>query len=325
MDDSVIDVESETAARLLLAAASESIPADAELLGPGLLHEVRRRTCRQARTRALLAAGVAAGTALAVATAAAPPALAAVLSSAAAKTSTQTYHVKTLTTMELRDQSGTHTLRTLVTGEFDPAHHAYAEQGTPIPYRVGHNVAIFTFPTVRVVGGYSYLRTGSRQRPWIRENGQTAEYLPVPTRQSQPAPLDQQVNLAQADPQDLLAMLRSVAAVHPDGAVSGAGWTGTRYTFTATGSAPGYGAGTMTGTVDVDQQGRVRHLAVFFTPTTAPAAVTSTRTTVDVTFSAFGARVSISPPPAGQVIDISDLPVAHTAPTPGASPSEHNR
>src|SRR5260370_5716815 len=96
---------------------------------------------------------------------------------------------------------------------------------------------------------------GGLPRPWIRENGQTTQYLPVPTGRSQPVPFGQRVNLEQADPQDLLAMLRSVAAVRSDGAVTGAGWTGTRYSFTAAGSEAGSGHRTMTATVDVDRPG----------------------------------------------------------------------
>lgn len=46
-------------------------------------------------------------------------------------------------------------------------------------------------------------------------------------------------------------------AVHGSGPVSGPGWTGIKYTFTA---SLYDGQELVTGTVDVDQQGRVRRL-----------------------------------------------------------------
>ena len=70
--------------------------------------------------------------------------------------------------------------------------------------------------------------------------------------------------MAETSPQNLFTLLKSVSTVDKKGSVSGPGWTGTRYAFSvriAFGPAgSGLATGTATGTIDVDQQGRARHL-----------------------------------------------------------------
>jgi Sigma-70 region 2 len=104
-----------------------------------------------------------------------------------------------------------------------------------------------------------------------------------------------EVNLDQFDPQDLLALLESATSVREVGPASGAGWTGVAYAFSV--SLRLHGTLHLflrtSGTVDVDQQGRVRRLD-------ATQTIGKTVAKVQMTFGDFGVRVSVSAPPAGQ-------------------------
>jgi hypothetical protein len=106
------------------------------------------------------------------------------------------------------------------------------------------------------------------------------------------------------NPQALLALLKSDATVVDEGHASGPGWTGTRYTFTV---AHPKGAGgvvdSITGTVDVDRQGHIRGLtqATAFVASGKPGTAGQMVYTADFTFSDFGVRFSVTPPPASQV------------------------
>jgi hypothetical protein len=126
------------------------------------------------------------------------------------------------------------------------------------------------------------------------------------------------LSVAETSPQNLFRLLGSARQVNRQGTVSGPGWTGTQYAFSLTialGPA-GSGQGTVraTGTVDVDQRGQVRHLEAAFTvpaiymgPAIAPAP--PQRGTVEMTFSDFGAPVSVSAPPAREVFMPDSAPV----------------
>jgi hypothetical protein len=86
--------------------------------------------------------------------------------------------------------------------------------------------------------------------------------------------------------------------------VSGPGWTGTRYTFTLS-----HPKGTLrvvdriTCTVDVDSHGHIRRLAqtTAFAAGGKPGAAVGTIYTIAFTFSDFGIRFSVTPPPASQI------------------------
>ena len=114
---------------------------------------------------------------------------------------------------------------------------------------------------------------------------------------------------AGTSPQGLFSLLKSVSNVTSQGRVSGAGWTGTQYAFSDTfalGPAGTGPAGTSpaavhaTGTVDVDQQGRVRYLHATYTLHPTPPAQPQ-RVTIEMSFSDFGAPVRVSAPPASDV------------------------
>jgi hypothetical protein len=80
------------------------------------------------------------------------------------------------------------------------------------------------------------------------------------------------------------------------GPASGPGWTGTRYAYALSeGPAPRVH---MSGTVDVDQQGRTRSVSLVLTMGPHGWFVM----TQVLTFSDFGTRVTVTPPPADQTI-----------------------
>ena len=95
-------------------------------------------------------------------------------------------------------------------------------------------------------------------------------------------------------PAELSALLRSAGTVREAGPASGPGWTGTRYAFTARFPAAHE---SVSGTVDIDQQGRARRLATITTRGTH-ARITTDRV---LTFGNFGAPVPVTVPPASQV------------------------
>ena len=101
--------------------------------------------------------------------------------------------------------------------------------------------------------------------------------------------------LGQVDPQDLLGLLQSATDVRETGPASGPGWTGSGYSFTVATklNGPLHTPVSLRGTVDVDQQGRVRQLD-------GQASFATTVSQVEITFGDFGLPVSVSPPPASQ-------------------------
>jgi hypothetical protein len=101
--------------------------------------------------------------------------------------------------------------------------------------------------------------------------------------------------LGSVDPQDLLALLQSATDVREVGPASGPGWTGSAYSFTVATklNGPVHTPVSLRGTVDVDQQGRVRQLD-------GQASFATTVSQIKITFGDFGLPVSVSPPPASQ-------------------------
>jgi hypothetical protein len=103
-------------------------------------------------------------------------------------------------------------------------------------------------------------------------------------------------------------MLKSAASVQAGGPASGPGWTGTKYVYTERLKDAVTGE-TVSGTVYVDNQGRVRRMV---TNDTYPSGFTDGKATAtatdtfDVTFGDFGVRVSVTAPPASQVYDLGN-------------------
>jgi len=289
--------------RHLFAVATEDIPPGIDLLG-GMRSRSRARA---RRVRVALSAGTAAGLALAAAAAitlsAVPaPAALAQVTKAAQATAGQSYQIRSVSTLANQDGSAADTPVT-VTGEFDPAR------------GVGEQVSSGG-SQVRYVGGYMYLSMPAAFKAALQAALQRARGTSVPDGKFWvrfPAPLRPggqlsvidlaQIGfvtpeLGQVNPQDLLGLLEASSRVSKTGPASGDGWTGSAYAFTATkkfgGSGPLHLELRISGTVDVDQQGRVRRLDSDYS-------IGKTERKVDMTFGNFGLPVSVGAPPASEV------------------------
>jgi hypothetical protein len=240
----------------------------------------RMRTLVSAGAVAVVAGGTVLATTLTATVATAPPALAAV-TAAAAKTSAESFQVT------VRDGVGSQRIQ--VTGTFDLAHRIGEETGP------GGMQIIYT-------GGYMYTHLakgvlGAPGKSWVK----MTELRPTAAN---PVKLvaGGVLAVAQANPQSLLAMLESAGTVRDEGPASGPGWTGTEYSFTVTIRPTGPGSSaTVTGTVGVDRQRRVRDLAATI-PGQPPG---NTAISVDMTFGDFGVPVSVAPPPASLVYSLA--------------------
>jgi hypothetical protein len=311
-----VDRWAEAEGRLLLAAALEACPVGAGLadggpVGAELLRRVRRRTSARPRTRVLVPAGAAATLALAgavtlavslTATVASAPSAFAAVTAAAAKTSTESFRVTMTITNTTEAVSGSSVSRYRVTGEADPSH-AVGEETVassnlltgPLQLRfIGQDIYVdVPAPNLQAPpsgSGGSAAKGGVSPKPWSEAAlwpRLTAKQLVVsPGFDSQQA----------VDPGALLALLRSAGTVTKEGPASGPGWTGTKYRFTVATSGR---VSPVTGTVYVDREGQVRRLVTIMTLQLGGGYHDTS--TEDVSFSDFGAPVSVTAPPASQV------------------------
>lgn len=238
----------------------------------------------------------------------APSALAQ-LTSAVSRTAGQSYYFSATTTHVSASTRTPMTVRTDLSGAFDPAR------------RIGEETTS-TGEQSRFIGSYVYLH-GHLALPagksWLRAPSSTL-WVPV-TASGQLRLTAGLLSVAETSPQNLLALLKSASQVNRQGSVSGPGWTGTRYAFSVTVALGPAGSGQRTvratGTIDVDQQGRVRRLdAAYRLPAIASASAPAEPATVEMTFSDFGAPVSVSAPPARDVLAPGSTPAV-----PGPAPS----
>ena len=311
--------DTEEAVRRLFTVATEDMPPEIDLLRGVRARSRRRRT----RTRAALSAGaagiVAAATGITLSAVPAPSALAQV-TQAAARMAEQSYRVTSVSRIVASVGPGARELT--IRGEFDRAARLgeeTASDGSQVRY-VGHHMYVPITKAMRDARREAHEAPFPAGKTWLR--------LPAPEGIDWPA-LELIViggstnGLGQVDPQNLLALLRNSSQVSEQGPVSGPGWTGTAYTFTAslTTRGPLHITLSSTGTVAVDQQGRVRQLD-------ATQALGQTKRTVRVTFGDFGLAVSVSPPPADQTVvpqgltylpDPSFTPAAPLSPSPAGS------
>ena len=276
--------DTETEARRLFAAATEDMPPGIDLLD-GFAAARRRDRSRRTRWGAVLSAGIAAAaasvTAVTLTMGSAPPALATV-TSALTRTLTQSYH--------LSEQDGSYYI---VNGQIRSPHHdACTTEADPVRHLLATSCSNGTVS--REVGGYIYIYTPrsavSPGRHWLL----------IPTRSI--VQLPSIGGFTTATPQQMLAEIKEAATVTVAGPASGPGWTGTRYAFSAT-PKPGTIV-KLSGTVTVDRQGRARALVLTMRFTGAPGifpgALAALVTTQALTFSDFGAPVTVTPPPADQ-------------------------
>ncbi len=286
--------DTEEAVRRLLAVAAEDVPP-----GIDLLHAVQVRSRKHVvRVRALMAAGaagiVAAATAITLSAGPAPSAFAQV-THAASRTAAVSYRVRA--TEKIVQIGGLRSKPwTSAYGEFDPVN-GVGEQtdnlGAQIRY-VGGSMYVFLTDDLRA----AYNRTGPPVPAWASWE----QLVDIPLQPGAGAATAGLAMLGvfpgflgQVDPQDLLALLQSATQVHEAGPASGPGWTGSTYTFTiaTTLNGPLHTAVSLSGTVDVDQQGRVRQLDGL-------ESFMGTVQKIAITFGDFGLPVSVSPPPASE-------------------------
>ena len=254
-----------------------------------------RRAARRVRGRVALATAaaglLAAATAVTLTIATAPSALAQ-LTSAASRTAGLSYDISaTIVTVPLRAGGPAPAPSVRVSGAFDPAQ------------RTGEET-IGGGGQIRFIGRYAYLQApvGVPALPggksWVRFPSPLL-WEPVTAGQGLRVPAGIG-SVAETSPQNLFAILKSASTVDRQGSASGDGWTGASYAFTVRITGSSQLAVTATGTVAVDQQGRVRRLDAAYT-LPAQASAPPERVTVEMTFSDFRTPVSVSPPPASEV------------------------
>jgi hypothetical protein len=284
--------------RATLLAGSDDVPLDIDLLR-GVREQSAARRRHRRRVRVLVPAGAVAGGVAAAATLLGtsvtnPPSALAAVTSAMVKTSAQSYRFT---------MNGSLTLPSIrliqhfaLTGSIDPQHERGTELVTGGPLRGTHN---YVTEQLRFIGKNLYTWVspasglGSVGKPW--------DEAPIPapdTRASPGSELRGDTFEQPISPAELLGVLRSAAAVRYVGSASGPGWTGSKYAFTAHPAGPP--AVTVAGTVDVDQQGRVRSLDTITTVRTRYRNPAQTETE-DLTFEGFGGPVQVTSPPASQV------------------------
>jgi hypothetical protein len=168
---------------------------------------------------------------------------------------------------------------------------------TSVTDPVRHLYANSCPPGLREVGGYTYVYMAHP----VGHPGRHWERIPDAVIGHPPA-----VNaIAAATPQQMLSEIKKADTVTAAGPTSGPGWTGTRYAFSG---APDPDT-TISGTVDVDRQGRARALALTIRLTSRLNVFVQTQA---LTFSDFGAPVNVTPPPADQTFPWTLPPAGHT-------------
>jgi hypothetical protein len=235
-------------------------------------------------------AAVALATGLTAALRAAPPTSAALsplsaVTGALARTAARSYAFTVQTTMR---NPATEPDSVVVSGAYDPGRHLGAEALT------ASSAGKVTRAQVRFIGAYLYTSVPSGSgfsRPWDKSSlaAATAAAMAAGPPPNDPYGFasDQLVS-----PSGLTAVLRLPGtAVRDQGPASGPGWTGVRYTFTARD-----GQATISGAVDVDQQGLARRMKI----TTNDGVQPITTTDRNISFGNFGAPVRVSAPPASQ-------------------------
>jgi hypothetical protein len=283
------------AVRTLLVMATGDGPPETDLMD-----EVCRRVRRQRVRRRVLVpslATLATASVLAVAalvasalTGTGTPSAQARVVAAAGRTATEGYRVRMVSTKSSKVPAPSSVTQT-TEGVFDPA------QRTGRLWNQDQGLE------ARFVGDMVYtelpagLRSGGKRWLAKKRSADADQVLPA---------FVQLNNLAWQDPQRALAQLRSAAAVREQGRASGDGWSGRRYSFELDDEVK---RGTrVTGTVDVDQAGRVRRLEVTDRLTTNAGRTPTATLHIIMEFRDYGAHEKVSAPPAGEVTRAPDMP-----------------
>jgi hypothetical protein len=216
------------------------------------------------------------------------------------------YHVSEVTSETFTPQYASHPIVTMrEEGAFDPVRHV-GEETLPLhPELPAVSEILYTGKYL-----YEYLTAPglgvSDGKSWDKMLAPLPSFPSKDTEnsviQNGLADVPNDVMGGPVNPYNLLTVLKSLGTVHEDGPASGPGWTGTRYSFSATVEDFITASNTprpARGTVYVDQQGRVRRFVL--TTVVQPPFRGLESITNDVTFSDFGAPVSVTVPPANQV------------------------
>jgi hypothetical protein len=288
--------------RTLFDAAADDVPPGIDLLRGFRARRAARRVRGRVALATAAASGMAAATAVTLTIVQAPSALAQ-LTSAVSRTAGLSYDFSA-TIDRVPQANGAAAQLARVSGAFDPAQ------------RVGEET-IGPSAQIRFIGQYVYLPARPVSRPalpgdksWVRA---PSPQLWVPVTADQGLRITAGISsVAETSPQNLFAMFKSASTVDRRGSASGPGWTGTSYAFSVRIMFGSAGSGlptvTATGTVDVDQQGRVRSLDAAYT-LPAQASTPAERVTAEMTFSDFGTPVSVSAPPASEVLTPANVRV----------------
>ena len=287
--------DSEEAVRRLLTVAAEDVPPGVDLL-TGVQARSRGRVVRIRSLVAVVAAGiVAAAVAITLSAVQAPSAFAQVME-AAQRTAAQSYQVSATSTVVKTPVPGAGQSPETITGEFDPTQMVGEDtnsRGVQVRY-VSDYIYVPVTDALRAAFNRSPIGPIPPGKTWLQ--------LPRPTLSGAAGTTAELTMLGsivmggdQVDPQNLLSLLESATQVREVGPASGPGWTGSEYTFTVSMTVPGPlpTAVSISGTVDVDQQGRVRQLD-------AVESIGGTELMVAITFGDFGLPVSVSAPPASE-------------------------
>jgi hypothetical protein len=303
------DREVAGAVRALLVVATGDRPPETDRLG-----ELRRRVHRQRVRRRVLVPSLATLTAASVLAVAAllasvvtgTPSAQARVAAAAGRTATEGYRVRIVSTKSDKAPAHSSSATQTTEGVFNPSQRT----GRLLIQGQGQGLE------VRFVGDMVYIElpaeAGFKGKRWVAEKRSADPDVAMPA-------FVQLTKLAWQDPQQALARLRSAGAVHEQGPLSGDGWSGGRYAFELT-DKDGKRGTQVTGTVDVDQSGRVRRLEVTERLTTNAGRTAWTLRTV-MEFRDYGAHETVSAPPTGEVTRAPDVP-AEVKPVPPKARTE---
>jgi len=273
--------------RALLAAAAGDGPPATDLLA-GVRRRVRRQRIRR---RVLLPslATLATASVLAVAVLAASvvtgaPSAQARVAAAAGRTANESYRVQIVSSKSAGP--GGQAATEISEGVFDPAR------------RTGRLLVGNPPVELRFVGDMVYLELPERSRSGARR--WVAERRAFDSGTSMPL-FVQLTKLTWQDPQEALVGLRSAAAVRDQGSAAGDGWSGRRYAFELTDDHKAKLGSTVSGSVEVDQAGRVRRLEVAERLAAGPAGPTGATVRTVMEFRDYGVRETVSAPPASAI------------------------
>jgi hypothetical protein len=255
----------------------------------------RRRPWVLAAGSAVAVAALAAGLTVARHGAPAAPSPLSAVTSALAQTSARSYTFSLESTVRTPKKELN---SDLVSGAFDLRRHLGTESMTiraagPTRRAQSRFIGAYVYTSVFSASGFGML--------WDKSPLAAARAAGIPGGDPYSFVSDQPLS-----PTELDVVLRAPGtAAHDSGFVSGPGWTGTRYTFTA---SLAEGRASVRGTVDVDQQGRVRRMTTTTEERGQAGGKASFTTVRSITFGSFGGPVRVTTPPASEVKDTSGTP-----------------